>query len=229
MSVKPTSEFMKTLGEYVYCYTKDGTYKNAYYEGKGGDGPTGHNRCLDHIKNKGYDINDCYIVARNLEKFRRKSPSFLLESWLIWENDPEDNRVSGHYKECFIMANLSGLFSGYVDSQRDMFDEMAKLKEENNHLFGKGRIGESRSVGNNYKFQTNMRDNLYYGFKVQTSEPFIECYLKAGKESAWDSLLENAPEMLPEYTLDSTSVKNEIRFVVETMEEALDLWEQFYK
>lgn len=224
MSVKPTTEFMKTLGQYVYMFERDGVRK---YGGKGVG-----NRCLDHIKEKGYRVEDCIIVARNLENFnldRKDAASIILESFFIWQNDFEDNKVSGHHKECFIMANLSGLFSGYVDSQRDMFDEMAKLKSHNNHLFGKGRIGESKSVGNNYKFQTNMRDNLYYGFKVQTTEPFIECYLKASKESAWDSLLENAPKMLPEYTLDSTSVKNEIRFVVETMQEALDLWEQFYK
>ena len=103
LSQKPTAEFFDTLGLYVYEYLDE--EGQILYIGKGiGD------RCLHHIDDKGYDIEHCYIVASNLEKFESK-PSLLLESFLIKTRTPRDNLVSGHYTECFTMARVVSLFS----------------------------------------------------------------------------------------------------------------------
>ena len=107
---KPTLEFFATLGQYVYQYKDE---QGVYYTGKGnGD------RCYAHVAEKGFDPEQCYIVARNLERFEDKKDwqSFLLESYLIATLNPDGNSVSGHYKECFVMANLSDRKSTRLNS-----------------------------------------------------------------------------------------------------------------
>jgi len=88
---KPTQEFFATLGQYVYQYID--SEGKPYYTGKGRA-----DRCFAHVYEKGFDPEDCYIVARNLEKFEDKKDwqSFLLESYLISTQNPDGNTVSGH-------------------------------------------------------------------------------------------------------------------------------------
>lgn len=111
--------FMESLGDYVYCY-KDADGRERYV-GKGRG-----NRCLTHLNTKNYNIDDLWIVARNLERFNldRKDASFVLESYLISTHQPEDNMVSGHHKDCFKMAKFSELFNVYKASQRDNFEAL---------------------------------------------------------------------------------------------------------
>jgi hypothetical protein len=127
-------EFFKSLGQYVYAYIDDdGTW---LYTGKGNG-----NRGVQHIKTKGYDVDKLYIVARNLERFEDKNDwqSFLLESFLISKYEPTDNRVSGHYKECFVMAKWSELFNEFTASQYDNFESLPNWYMDNYDKL-KGRI-----------------------------------------------------------------------------------------
>jgi hypothetical protein len=86
---KPSGEFFSQLGQSVYQYINRDTLK-PYYTGKGnGD------RCWAHVVDKGFNPEDCFIVARNLENFEDKQDwqSFLLESYLITTQNPEDNSL----------------------------------------------------------------------------------------------------------------------------------------
>ena len=218
--MRPTTEFFKELGQYVYMFKK-----GDLYVGKGvGD------RCLHHLKEKGYSLEDCVIVARNLEKFNRgknDDVSYVLESYLISQLKPKDNKVSGHYqKECFIMADLSFLFGEYVDSQRDMFKELNELVNDNLEVF-QGTIGFTETRGSSYYIETGMRDNIYFGIKVQSKEPNITCMLKANNPTAFVSLVKNCEKGLSDYDLDSTSNKNVVSFQVSSIEEAVKLWSTF--
>ena len=135
-----SAEFFRSLGQYVYAYIVDGDWK---YVGKGNG-----NRGVQHIKTKGYDVKDLYIVARNLERFEDKQDwqSFLLESFAITQFNPSDNSVSGHYKECFVMAKWSELFNDYVDAQYDNFAELPEWYTANyNKLKGRLNVLELKS------------------------------------------------------------------------------------
>ena len=136
---KPSTEFFSTLGQYVYQYV-DRTTLKPYYTGKGN-----YDRCWAHVIEKGFNPDDCYIVARNLERFEDKKDwqSFLLESYLITTHEPESNSVSGHYKECFIMASLSSLFTEFENDQHDNFEKLPEWYVDNYDHF-RGRVREVR-------------------------------------------------------------------------------------
>jgi hypothetical protein len=156
---KPSGEFFLSLGQYVYQYINRDTLK-PYYTGKGnGD------RCWAHVIDKGFDPEECFIVARNLEKFENKQDwqSFLLESYLISTHDPENNSVSGHYKECFVMASLSSLFSEY---ESDQFDNFAALPEwyVSNYDSFKNRVREVKINATTTFVLSNARNQMYMMF-----------------------------------------------------------------
>ena len=220
--IKPTAAFFDTLGDYVYMYRSRTLGVGPAYVGKGTGG-----RCLSHLKDKGYSIDDCVIVARNLEKFKldEKDASFVLESYLIAHWSPEDNSVSGHYKDCFVMADLSKLFGSYVDSQRNMFSEISDLVLSNSEVFN--NIGYTETRASSYIIETPAKDNIYFGIKVQTKDPQITCYVKANGDKYFKALVAKCDEVLSEYTLDSKSNKNQINFQVESLEEAMELWTSF--
>jgi len=152
---KPTQEFFATLGQYVYQYIDpDG---KPYYTGKGRA-----DRCFAHVYEKGFDPEDCYIVARNLEKFEDKKDwqSFLLESYLISTQNPDGNTVSGHYKECFVMASLSSMFSSFKSEQYDMFESFPTWYIENYDTF-RGRLREVKLNATTAFFLSNARNKMY--------------------------------------------------------------------
>ena len=163
--MKPGYEFFATLGQYVYQYIDKDTLK-PYYTGKGnGD------RCYAHVVDKGFNPDDCYIVARNLEKFEDKKDwqSFLLESYLIATHDPENNSVSGHYKECFIMASLSSLFNDYESDQYDNFAAFPDWYINNYDVF-RGKLREVKINNTTTFVLSNARNSMYMMFYWNTVE-----------------------------------------------------------
>lgn len=152
---KPTQEFFATLGQYVYQYI-DSNGKS-YYTGKGsGD------RCYAHVSEKGFNPTECYIVARNLEKFENKKDwqSFLLESYLIATQSPDGNSVSGHYKECFVMASLSSMFATFKSEQYDMFESFPDWYIQNYDTF-RGKLREVKLNATTAFFLSNARNKMY--------------------------------------------------------------------
>jgi hypothetical protein len=115
-------EFWDTLGKYVYGYKDE--QDQWKYIGKG----TG-SRVFSHTKTKGYDLEDAWIIACNLEDFDNGDDSSChsLETLLISLYQPEDNAVAGRYQENIIMTSLRGLITQYQDEQRNNHFEVAEL------------------------------------------------------------------------------------------------------
>jgi hypothetical protein len=123
------------------------------------------------VADKGFDPEDCYIVARNLEKFEDKKDwqSFLLESYLISTHDPESNSVSGHYKDCFIMASLSSLFNEYESDQYDNFAAFPDWYINNYDVF-RGKLREVKINNTTTFVLSNARNSMYMMFYWNTVE-----------------------------------------------------------
>jgi len=223
---KPSSAFFDTLGLYVYQYIDQDTLK-PYYTGKGaGD------RCWSHVKDKGFDPSDCYIVACNLERFfeKKDGAAFLLESFLIFQQTPDKNSVSGHYKECFIMKSLASLFNGYQSAQRDMHYEIEEFKSKYSEVL-RGSIGYTESRGESFYLETGMRDRISLGIKVSVKNPNVVVLMKSnvGGEH-FEELVTNVTAIMEgDYEIETAAGKNggTLSFAVESEDKAVELWSQF--
>jgi hypothetical protein len=222
---KPSGEFFTSLGQYVYTYKdSNGT---PYYIGKGnGD------RCWAHVVNKGYNPEDCWIVASNLEKFEDKKDwqSFLLESYLIATLKPDNNSVSGHYQECFVMANLSDFFSKFQSEQADPFENLPSWYVDNYDCF-RGRLSELNINSTTTFVKSAARNKVYMmwwvsptkgikvGFEINmNSDAERKDAIKAFKE--WLKA-----EGYPKTSQDGVDYK--IHINVESMDDVIDLFNKF--
>ena len=163
--------FWDSLGQYVYGY-KDPETGEWLYFGKGNG-----NRGSSHIKTKGYNIDDLYIIACNLEKFEDKEDwqSFELESFLIALYNPSGNSVSGHYKECFIMSRFSTLFKEYEAGQYDSFAELPQWYLENYEKL-KGKIGTLTIKSATVQLSGQTRNSVAMSFYVNPiTEEVTQC------------------------------------------------------
>lgn len=148
--------FWDSLGQYVYGYVKPGTTSEYVYIGKGNG-----NRAITHTKTKNYSSENLIIIARNLEKFRDEKQdlqSFIIESFLISLHNPIDNSVSGHYKECFVMAKFSELFDEYTKDQYDNFETLPDWFTDNYSKFaGRLNVFSVKSHLHSIEFQTRQQ------------------------------------------------------------------------
>jgi hypothetical protein len=227
--MKPSSEFFETLGQYVYKYID--TEGKLLYIGKGnGD------RCLAHLKDKGYSIEHCYIVARNLEKFNGKKDgeSFLLESYLISTEMPEANSVSGHYKECFIMKPLSSMFSEFQSDQYDNFENLPEWFMLNYATF-KGKLREIKINSTSTFFLSSARNNMYmmwYWSTVDSNEPIKVTFEFNAQDDKLEAMKKQMKEWLKSggYTKTFADGKDSKMAVnVRNIDELIGLFSAFMK
>ena len=156
--------FWETLGQYVYGYMENNQF---VYIGKGNG-----NRALSHTKSKNYDMDNLVIIARNLENFREDKgdiQAFILESFLIATNDPRDNSVAGHYKECFVMAKFSELFEEFKKDQHDNFETMPEWFVENYEKMA-GRINVLTVKSTHHAMEFSTRQQMQPFLEITTEE-----------------------------------------------------------
>ena len=216
--------FWETLGQYVYGYMEDGKF---VYVGKGNG-----NRALSHVGSKEYDTDNLYIIARNLERFGEKKDwqSFLLESYLISNNSPRDNSVSGHYKECFIMAKMSELFNEFEKSQHDNFEVLPEWYVENYKIF-KGRLNVFVIKSHHHLLEFETTHKMQPVLEITTDD---EVSLKVAIH-ARDEVLETRKEQLYTFCeqlgitdIQEVGVRNHFTIGVENKEMAFKFIEDFY-
>ena len=215
--------FWETLGQYVYGYKEDGKF---VYIGKGN-----RNRAQSHVGDKGYDIKNLYIIARNLERFNKRDyQSFLLESFLITNESPRDNSVSGHYKECFIMAKMSELFNEFEKSQHDNFESHPDWYVENYNIF-KGRINVFVVKSHHHLLEFETTHKMQPVLEITTDD---EVLLKI-QIHAKDDVLETRKEQLFTFCeklgitdIKEVGVRNHFNIGVKNKEMAFKFIEDFY-
>lgn len=216
--------FWETLGQYVYGYMENGIF---VYIGKGNG-----NRALSHVGSKEYNTDNLYIIAKNLERFGEKKDwqSFLLESYLISNNSPRDNSVSGHYKECFIMAKMSELFNEFEKSLHDNFEILPDWYVDNYDKF-KGRLNVFVVKSHHHLLEFNTLQKMQPVLEIT---PDDEVTLKV-QIHARDEVLETRKEQLYTFCdqlgitdIEEVGVRNHFQIGVEDKEMAFKFIEDFY-
>lgn len=227
---KPSGEFFSQLGQYVYQYINRDTLKS-YYTGKGnGD------RCWAHVVDKGFNPEDCFIVARNLENFEDKQDwqSFLLESYLITTQNPEDNSVAGHYKECFVMASLSSMFSEFENEQYDNFAALPDWYLNNYESF-RNRVREVKINATTTFVLSNARNQMYmmfYWSPTDVDSPTkvtFEINLPEGERL--DAVKANLTKWLAKNNHKKPVADGKVQKLavnVDTIEDVVTLWNEFW-
>jgi len=224
MSLNIPAEFWDTLGLYVYRYGE--------YIGKGV-----RDRCTHHVNAKGYDLEDCVIVARNLERFEGKEPSILLESFLIETEQPGDNIVAGHYKECFVMSKLSDLVGGWANDQVDNFDPSIPFSwyTDNYETSFRGKISrrETNTVGM-YVVSKNSKTGFWLQLYGDVNNEVLHLELRLGSQKKnYQECVDLVPgieaaigcKIMPE---SQGSSMTRWKIDVEDMDKAIEIWTDFF-
>jgi len=226
---KPTSEFFLSIGQYVYQYIDRDTLK-PYYTGKGN-----LDRCWAHVNEKSFDPEDCFIVAKNLERFENKKDwqSFLLESYLIAKSQPEINYVSGHYKECFIMTSLSSMFSEF---ENDQYDNFAGLPDWylNNYESFRNRVREIKINATTTFVLSNARNQMYMMFywnPTDVQQPTKVTFEINSEGTKLDSIKNNLTKWLAKNNHKKPFADGKVQKLavnVDSIDDVVSLWNEFW-
>lgn len=224
--MKLTAEFWETIGpHYVYGYQHpDGSWK---YIGKAVG-----NRVTHHVAEKGYDLEDAFILAQNLPS---DEVAIAVESALIQVHQPTDNIVSGHHKENYIMASLKGLFDDFQAGQRNYHTELAECIVNHADILG-GSLGLSNSNSSSFLLSSTLRESTNMDIKVTNSGVNVSLNSQPTTDNAagrahFDNLVEKVTPLLEkEYelkTYPNSKLGGKIKFDVQDLETALELWSDF--
>ena len=224
INTKPSGEFFATLGKYIYGY-KNPESGDWDYIGKGvGD------RAYCHVEDKELDWENCYLIARNLERYDEKADGaqFSMEAFFIHFFKPTLNSVSGRYQEeTYIMSRFSGLFEQHQNDQRKMHSEMNAFIDDNPVIEQYHGLGEYR--GKTFQVETKAFNDLYCGIKCDASgsQDVISVKFKASK--AKKVFLEQIKEMCEDLSQNGQGSGNDpwVSYVVEDLDAAVGLWTDF--
>lgn len=227
--MKFTKEFFDTLGTYVYRYIDPETDK-PYYVGKGkGD------RCIQHVRDKGYDSAHCHIVAKNLERFSKENVddavAFAIESFIISQNPNLDNTVSGHYKECFIMSNysLSSIFTEFKNSKTTGIEELIEVMNEHPLIKENHQVIETRATS--FKVESGQINSMTFSLIKTVGETSckVRFCINGGSKVTHSNLADKLKdETFPVEVHDSIVVASTyVEAKVPTLEIGVQMYEEF--
>lgn len=219
------AKFYDTIGpHYVYGYWCE-VEENWKYIGKGVGG-----RVSDHVKDKGYDINDAHILVRNLPDDKSAAQ---IESLLIYLHDPRDNKVSGHHTENIVMTSLSSMFKEYTDGQYDHFEQMPDWYAENYEEVFKGRVREIKISSGNFFVLSSARNQLYMMWYWYHDQDSVKITFEVNVD---DDKLDHAKEQLSQWLvangIDREDIspdgkKQKMAVVVDNVDVAIELFKEF--
>ena len=222
--MKPSGEFFRNLGVYVYGYKDPETVDGWNYIGKGvGD------RAYAHVEDKGLDWDDCFVIARNMENYGDgHAIAHALESFCIEHFKPKLNLVKGKYQEeIYIMSRFAGLFEQHLSEQREMFREVHDFISENEII--RSKVGYSNSRNKTWTVETGAIDNIYCSIKVDASgsEDKITVTFKGNRAKA--AVIEAMQEQCSDLETVGTGSGNDPWFsvLVYSLDDALQLWTDF--
>ena len=222
--MKPSGEFFKLLGKYIYGYKNPET-THWDYIGKGvGD------RAYSHVEDKGLDWDNCYLLAKNLESYDSTidGTQFAIEAFLIDFFDPKLNSVKGkRQKETYIMSRFAGLFEQHLNEQREMYEELYEFIRDNEVI--RKNVGFSGSRGRTFEVESGAIDNLYCKVKMDTTggSDTVSVVFKGGKAKA--PVIETIKERCSEFEVNGNGTGNDpwVSFVVDDLDTAVELWADF--
>ena len=222
--MKPTAEFFRACGKYIYGY-KNPVSDTWDYIGKGvGD------RAYAHVSDKNLDWEDCFLIARNLEKYDEGSDGaqFSMEAFLIQFFQPKMNTVSGRYQEeVYVMSRFSGLFEQHLSEQREMYVELHDFIRDNEVI--RKKIGFSSSRPKTFEVETGAIDNIYCKIKLDTTggADTVSVVFKGSRAKA--ETIHGIADRCSEFESNGTGSGNDpwVSFLVDDLETAVSLWTDF--
>jgi hypothetical protein len=219
------SKFFDEVGpHYVYGYwCRD--HEEWKYIGKGvGD------RVTHHVKDKGYDINDAFILVQNLPDDQCAAH---IEALLIEQHHPRDNKVRGHHSEKIIMTSLSSMFKEYTDGQYDHFEKFPDWYLESYDEVFRGRLREVKINSGSCFILSNARNAIYMMWYWYHDADTVKITFEVNQDGdKLESTQEQLVEWLAANGIDRDDVqpdgkKQKMAVVVNDVQTAVELFKEF--